>query len=98
MYDLGNCLFVYNLYVDSYNNSSGAIWELEAARAELDRAIHAFDNNFVIDGCNADNNVIPEIRERINRQIDRIRGLQNLYDKNMNDMKNEASSHGDAII
>lgn len=97
MYDLGNCLFVHNLYVDSYNNSSYAIWELEAARDEILHAIRNFDTNFVIDGVNADKNAIPEICDRINRQIDRIRGLQGLYEKNMDDMKSEAAAHGDAI-
>lgn len=95
MYDLGNCLFVYNLYVDSYNQSSSAIWELEAARAEIERAMYAFDNNFVIDGCNADNNAISGIRDRINNQIDRIRGLQSLYGKNMDIMEREMRAHGD---
>lgn len=97
MYDLGNCLYVHNLYVDSWNRSIDVICELEAARDEILRAIHSFDTNFVIDGVNADKNAIPEICERINNQINRIRGLQNLYDKCMNDMKSEAAAHGDAI-
>ncbi len=95
MYDVGNCLFVYNLYVDSYNQSSSAIWELEAARAEIEQAMCAFDTNFVIDGYNADNNAISAIRDRINRQIDRIRNLQSLYGKSMDDMQGEMEAHGD---